>query len=113
LKERLHDLIAQDIFKPRVIVVDGLDLHTESRERFETLREYCRESGMKCWVAARTHTENGTLADIVGKVADIFDVVLGIEASSDATMLTAYKNPGHDGEKTTVPLDRKTLLLVS
>lgn len=114
LKERLSDLVAQDIFKPRTVLVDGLDLHRDSRGTLEALRTFSREYGIKCWVACRTHAEDGPLADLVSPMNDLFDVILGIEPTSDAIKLTAYKNPGHDGEaQTAVSLDPKTLLLVT
>lgn len=113
LEERLSDLIEQDIFKPRVVVLDGLDLHKDSREILASVKDFARRSGLKIWVAARTHRDDGDLADLIKPLEDLFDVVLGIEPSKDKLHLSAYKNPTKQGEKISVELDPKTLLLVS
>lgn len=113
LKERMGDLVAQNIFTPKVILIDGIDLHKQSREMLENLRDFIRESGLKAWVATRTHREDGELVELISPLSDLFDVIIGIEPSTDALKLTAFKNPGHEGESVAVTLDPKTLLLVS
>jgi len=113
LEERLNDLIAQDIFKPKVLVLDGFDLGRDNREALEELKSYVRQSGLKAWVAARSHREQGEIQAMIQPVGDLFEVVLGIEAQGDALELTAYKNPGHGAEEVSVNLDPKTLLLVA
>ncbi len=113
LKERLGDLVAQNIFNPKVILVDGIDLHRQSRETLEEFRAFVRDSGLKAWVATRTHREDGTIAEMVEPLSDIFSVMVGIEAGGESLKLTTFKNPGHESEKIEVFLDPKTMLLVS
>ena len=98
LEERLTDLMEQEIFRPRVVVIDGFDLHRDERETLDALRSFARAAGLKVWVAARTHREDGALAEMVEPLSDLFEVVLGIEPTSDAVRLTAYKNPRQEGE---------------
>lgn len=113
LEERANDLIAQSIFKPRIIVLDGLDLNNDNREALLELKDYIRQSGLKAWVAARSHREGGDLKSMLTPIEDIFEVVLGIEAKGDTLELTAFKNPAQGDTSSTVSLDPKTLLLVS
>lgn len=113
LEERLNDLMAQDIFKPRVIVLDGLDLLKDNSEALTELKSYVRELGLKAWVAARSHREQGDIAGMLDPIAEHFEVILGIEPKGDALELTAFKNPNEDVKKLSVSLDPKTLLLVS
>lgn len=113
LEERLNDLMAQDIFKPKVIVLDGLDLNKDNRDALAELKEYIRQLGLKAWVAARSHREQGDMAAMVAPLSDYFEVVLGIEAKNDTLELTAYKNTGNGDDSVAVSLDPKTLLLVS
>jgi hypothetical protein len=113
LKERMGDLVAQNIFSPKIILIDGVDLHKQSHEMLKDLRDFIRESGMKAWVATRTHREDGELSELVSPLSDLFNVIIGIEPGPDALKLTAFKNPGHEGETVAVALDPKTLLLVS
>lgn len=113
MEERLNDLVAQDIFKPKVVVLDGLDLNKDNREALNELRSYIRESGLKAWVAARSHREQGEIAAIVAPLTDYFDVILGIEAKGDTLELTAHKPPAGSDDSIAVSLDPKTLLLVS
>jgi KaiC/GvpD/RAD55 family RecA-like ATPase len=65
LEERLTDLIEQEIFRPRVVVIDGFDLHRDERATLDALRSFARAAGLKVWVAARTHREDGALAEMV------------------------------------------------
>ncbi|PLX43654.1 MAG: cytoplasmic protein [Deltaproteobacteria bacterium] len=114
LKERLSDLIEQNIFSPRVVLIDGVDLHKQSRELLDSLRTYTRESGLKTWVATRTHREDGELNEMVAPIEDLFDVIVAIEPNADGLSLSAYKNPtAAEGEEVSVILDPKTLLLSS
>ncbi len=113
LEERLNDLVEQNIFKPKVVVLDGLDLNKDNREALNEFKTYIRQSGLKAWVAARSHREAGDLAGMLGPISEYFDVVLGIEPVEEGLQLTAYKNPVHDDGSVTVNLDPKTLLLIS
>ncbi len=113
LKERLTDLVEQVIFKPRVVVIDGLDLNSANHELFEEVKNFARESGLKVWSATRTHRDDGEIGALLEPLNDVFDVVLAIAPSKDALKLTAYKNPRKPDEQITVDLDPKTMLLVS
>jgi archaellum biogenesis ATPase FlaH len=113
LKERLGDLTEQGIFNPRVMVVDGLDLHREKKEAFESLRDFARQSGLKVWVAIRTHRDDGSIGDLVTPIESFFNVVLSIEATGDGIKLTAVKNPSRPESTESVTLDPKTLLLIN
>lgn len=113
LEERLNDLIAQSIFKPKVLVLDGLDLNKDNREALNELKNYVRKTGMKAWIAARSHKELGELTEIVEPISDLFEVVLGIEPKGDTLLLTEIKNPAHGEDGRTVTLDPKTYLLAA
>jgi archaellum biogenesis ATPase FlaH len=109
LKERLNDLIEQNVFTPNVIVLDGLDNNEDNRKTLEDIKAYVRDSGRKAWVSTRTHRADGELKKIIEPISDLFEVTLGIEPEGNTLCLTDYK-------KTTgssVKLDTKTLLLVS
>jgi len=112
LRERLNDLTVQGIFTPRVVVMDGLDLHREKPEVFQSIQDFARESGLKIWVAIRTHREDGSIAELIGSIEGSFDLVLSIEGSETGLCLETLKNPAGSGENVSATLDPKTLLLV-
>lgn len=113
LEERLDDLVAQGIFKPRVIVLDGMDLMKDNRDAMKELKSYVRELGLKAWVAARSHREQGDLAQMLDPIAEHFELILGIEPKGETLELSAYKNPNAEMNEQAVSLDPKTLLLVA
>ncbi len=112
LKERLNDLVEQNIFKPRVIVLDGIDLQKTDKAELENLYSFVRDAGLKAWVSTRTHRTEGTIADFIKPICEDFEVILGIEPEGDTLKLTAHKNPCAGDDGASVDLDPKTLLLV-
>ncbi|HSH70245.1 MAG TPA: hypothetical protein VK997_10030, partial [Deferrisomatales bacterium] len=113
LEERLTDLVEQDIFHPRVVLVDKLDLGAENvREDLEALAAFAREKGLKIWVSARTHRGDGEVASFVDPVKDLFQVAVALDPQADATIaLRMLKNPSRNASTGSLTLDPRTLLL--
>jgi hypothetical protein len=113
LEERLADLVEQEIFRPRVVLVDKLDLgRPDVREDLEALGSFARAKGLKIWVSGRTHRDAGEVSSFVEPVQDLFQVAVSLDPQADATIaLTVLKNPA-DGEGSgPLRLDPRTLLL--
>ena len=113
LEERLADLVEQDIFQPRVVLVDKLDLSADNvREDLEALAAFAREKGLKIWVSARTHRGAGKVASFVEPVKDLFQVAVALDPQADATIaLRVLKNPAGAADAGPITLDPRTLLL--
>jgi len=56
-KERLDDLVAQNIFRPECIVVDGLDFAAVARQELEGMRDLVVAKGLQVWFTAICHRE--------------------------------------------------------
>ncbi|MDF1552757.1 MAG: AAA family ATPase [Deferrisomatales bacterium] len=113
LEERLTDLVEQDIFQPRVVLVDKLDLSAANvREDLEALAAFARAKGLKIWVSARTHRGDGEVASFVDPVKDLFQVAVALDPQPDATIaLRMLKNPSGNAGTASLTLDPRTLLL--
>lgn len=89
LEERLNDLIYQDIFRPRCLVIDGLDFNNVDRKTIEDMRELEKEANLNIWFSAVTHrSENGEISkDGVPapchEIADLFDTVIMLQPESN------------------------------
>lgn len=113
LEERLEDLVQQGIFRPKVVLVDKLDLAQDPRPVLEALGRFAREKGLKVWVSARSHREKGDLAEWVAPYQDIFQVVVGLEPKADSVNLRLFKNPSGNQPGKPISLNTKTLLLTA
>ena len=109
----MADLVEQDIFQPRVVLVDKLDLSADNvREDLEALAAFAREKGLKIWVSARTHRGAGKVASFVEPVKDLFQVAVALDPQADATIaLRVLKNPAGAADAGPITLDPRTLLL--
>jgi hypothetical protein len=113
LEERLGDLVEQDIFHPRVVLVDRMDLAEDVRPTLEALSRFAREKGLKVWVSCRTHREAGDTRDVLAPLQDLFQVIVALEPRADSVALTVVKNPSGPQAEKAIALDTKTLLLTS
>ena len=113
LEERLGDLVEQGIFKPRVVLVDRLDLAQDVRPALEGLSRFARARGLKVWVSCRTHRDAGDAKELVAPIEDLFQVIVALELKAEAVALSILKNPSRAEGGASIALDTRTLLLVS
>ena len=111
LEERLNDLVEQNIFRPRTVVIDGPALGESLRGALEDLAAFARQRGLKVWAAVRTHREAGPLAELVAPLLDLCQVAVGLEPQQGAVSLRILKNPSGIEGKAPISLDPRTLLL--
>lgn len=119
LEERLNDLVAQGVFDPHCIVVDGFDFKGADRETLSAMRDYVYDKKLQVWFTAVTHRED-TRKSAAGvpapchEVDDLFDTIIFLKAESDKDNLqlniikdaTGRVEPGE-----TLALDPQTLLV--
>ena len=118
LKERLDDLVLQNIFKPECLIIDGYDFVENDRASIEELRDFMRKRGVKMiWFSAISHREDSRVsADGIPapchEVSDLFESILLIKPEGDAIKLKILKcdscklDPG-----TVLMLDPSTMLI--
>lgn len=115
--KRLHealDLERELGARPELIVVDGLDVESRSREELQQWAALAREAQAEVWITAHAPAEriDGVPAAL-RPLEDLFAVILALEPAGDAVALRALKE--HDNPNVAalhVALDPRTLLLV-
>ncbi len=119
LEERLNDLVAQGLFDPHCIVVDGFDFANADRETLSAMRDFVYAKKLQVWFTATAHREDTRKsADGVPapchEVDDLFDTVIFLRAESkrENLILDILKDATgrvEAGEK--LDLDPETLLV--
>jgi hypothetical protein len=117
-EERLNDLVAQDIFSPDCLIIDGYDFEENNYTALEEFKKFMKEKGLKMvWFSAVCHREDdrksaeGVPAPC-HEVDDLFENVLLIKPTEDAITLDIIKcdscgiSPG-----TQLKLDPSTMLI--
>ena len=99
--------------QPSLIVIEGLDFETTSRQDFIDLKELAGELAAEIWLSIASKGEQvAKLPPSVERIEDLVSVILALEPDSDAVLLRALKD--HDNPDLTdlhVAIDPKTLLL--
>jgi len=98
---------------PSLIVIEGLDFETTSREDFVDLKELAGEFAAEIWLSIASNDEQvKQLPPSVERVEDLVSVALALEPSDDAVLLRALKDHDNpDLSELHVAIDPKTLLL--
>ena len=99
--------------QPSLVVIEGLDFETTSRQDFVNLKGLAGEFAAEVWLSVASNNEQiAQLPPPVERIEDLVSVILALEPGGDAVLLRALKD--HDNPDLTdlhVALDPKTLLL--
>lgn len=118
LKERLDDLVQQNVYKPECLIIDGYDFVANDKQSLVELRDFMNERGLKMiWFSALSHRDDKRVSlDGVPapchEVDGLFDTVLLIKPDDKAMRLEILKcdscsvDPG-----STLMLDPSTMLI--
>lgn len=81
LKERLTDLIVQNIFLPEIIIIDGLKFNEEAKETIESLKAMAQKHSMRLWftVHTRPQEEPGDMPPSLLPLLHLFDCVFKLQ----------------------------------
>ncbi len=83
LKERLTDLIVQNIFVPEIIIIDGMKFDGDARETITALRDMAREQALRIWFTVHVHRHEESVIEGMPTglvpLADFFSVVLTLQ----------------------------------
>jgi hypothetical protein len=115
LEERLNDLTEQGIFKPEMMIIDGLHYDTSLRPAVIALKALAEKNGMHVWFTVATHRqeqpgENGLPASF-SPVADLFDLVLELKTEHADIHIKPLKGAGPAAPATALLLDPSTMLI--
>jgi hypothetical protein len=116
LEERLTDLIEQDIFTPRMILIDGLPFDASVGPLLSDMKTLAAEYGVCTWFAVTTHRHqapgSGGLPTQLEGVADLFEMIIQLQPDGKKIHVKQLNaGTGDTGMKPMI-LDPSTMLLV-
>jgi hypothetical protein len=115
LEERLTDLLQQNIFKPHTVIIDGLKFDEAGRGQLALLKELAKKYAMRIWFTVHAHrherpADNGLPISFL-HVADLFNVIVQLEAKGDEVYIKALKGQSPDAKQDSLLLDPATMLI--
>lgn len=117
LEERLTDLIEQNIFLPRMLIIDGLSFEEPQREALAGLKRYARRNELGVWFSIRTHRDEepapGGLPRQIAEVEDFFEVALSLVPASEEVQVHVLKGSSLPPMRDRLALDPATMLVKS
>jgi hypothetical protein len=113
LEERLSDLMEQNIFKPRMVIIDGLRFDEAGRGQLVQLKELASKYSMCFWFTVHTHRheppqDNG-LPYAFLHIADLFNAIVQLATTGDEVYIKALK--GGSAAPKDLLLDPATMLI--
>ena len=117
LQERLADLTEQNIFSPRMIIVDGFPFDDSVHQSLNEFKELVREQGMHAWFTVRTHRHeepeaDGTPQQLVN-VSDLFEIAIQLLPVGKEIHVKALKGGDSFSKQLDLRLDPSTMLLTN
>ncbi len=117
LKERLRNLTEQKIFKPNVIILDGMLFDKSTKISMENLKTFSQQQHlhMLFTVIAHRHEtlEKGGLPKQIATFDSMFDDIIQIKSKNNKVYIESFKKNHVDGKKTNYYLDPSTMLIRS
>ena len=115
LEERLTDLIEQDIFKPDMMIIDGIPFEDSMSPDLANLKTLVNKHPMHVWFTIRTHRHedpdpSGTPLQFI-PVADLFEVAIHLVPVGKQILIKALKGARPHGDQTDLMLDPATMLI--
>lgn len=100
--------------KPALVVVEGFDVASASRDELAAWKHIAEEADVELWVSAHAPEEQiGTLPAALRDLESVFGVILALEPGEGVVGLRALKDHDNpDVSELHVSLDPNTLLLV-
>ena len=115
LKERMTDLMEQDIFRPHTLIVDGMPFDSDVRSHMEELKELVASTGVRCWFTVRTHRHETPAPDGIppqlASLQDLFDVAVQLLPDGKDIHIRILKGLETPVRDTSVRFDPATMLI--
>jgi hypothetical protein len=115
LEERLNDLTEQGIFRPEMMIIDGLHCDASHRPSLLALKSLAGRNGMYVWFTAHTHRHEKPGQDglpaYFEPVADLFDLVLELQTDHADIHIKPLKGAVSTTPVAALLLDPSTMLI--
>ena len=115
LRERMTDLMEQNIFRPHTLIVDGMPFEGDIRGQIEELKALSAETGVRCWFTVRTHRHEAPLPDgmplQLSALQDLFEVAVQLLPDGNDIHIRILKGLEMPQRDTAVRFDPATMLI--
>jgi hypothetical protein len=115
LEERLTDLIEQDIFIPRMMLIDGLPFDDSAQALLMELKALARKYGLHAWFTVRTHRHEEPGPDGIPVqlqlVDELFEVAIQLLPEGKQVHVKTLKGITAASEQPDLVLDPATMLI--
>jgi hypothetical protein len=115
LQERLADLTKQNVFFPKMIMVDGLRFDNHGQAHLSDLKELLRKNGLCGWFTVRTHRHeapgpNGMPAPL-RSISELFEVAIELKPIGSEIHVNYLKGGKSPSKGAELLLDPSTLMV--
>jgi len=115
LKERMTDLLEQNIFHPHTLIVDGMPFDANVRSQIEDLKRLSLETGVRCWFTVRTHRHEAPMEDgmppQVYSLRDLFEVAVQLLPDGKDIHIRILKGLEASARNSAARFDPATMLI--
>jgi hypothetical protein len=115
LEERVRDLVEQDIFSPRMIIIDGLPFDNSAKETLLELKPFINHLDAHTWLTVKTHRHEKPGPDgfpiQITDIKDLFDTIIELHPEGENIYINNLK--GGSGKMNTerLVLEPSTMLI--
>ncbi|MBW2369426.1 MAG: cytoplasmic protein [Deltaproteobacteria bacterium] len=111
LKERLTDLTSQEIFRPDMIIIDGLPFDLSTRDVLMEIKAHAKSMAVPLWLTVLTHRHEKAGSDglpvQLDSTSDLFEAIIQLQPKADKVHIRALK----PASEQSLLLDPQTLLI--
>ncbi len=115
LQERLADLMEQNIFTPRMIIVDGLPFDESVHQPLAEFKNLVESHQMHAWFTIRTHRHEepgpAGLPRQLARVSDLFEIAVALVPQGKEIHVKALKGEKLLAQSIDLRLDPSTMLI--
>lgn len=120
LKERLKDLIEQDIFQPNCLLVDGFDCSDTPEQVLNEMRGLVTELNLDVWISVVSHRTDERVSEAgvpapCHEADQLFDTVIVLQPKSDSKCIALNiikDGSGSVQSSKSLNLDPSTLMIM-
>ena len=115
LEERLTDLTTQNIFHPKIVVIDGLPFDSRSRPQMEELKALAERIETPIWYTITTHRHESPAQDglpiQLSRVQDLFKIAIELQPIDNVVEIRVLKGGRGNSGQPELILDPATMLI--
>lgn len=115
LQERLTEFAEQDIFTPRMVLIDGLPFDESTHAMLVALKKLAKNENFHVWFSVRTHRQDASetqdLPPQFHPVADLFEAAIALMPEGNAIHIMALKGAAQERHRPVLLLDPASMLI--